>query len=113
MPAILLQTAILSLIMALTGFGCTMLLKDFRQFSLAYLVIALLASTPVFLAANTSIKMTWILYHPFYHVYMGLKNAFFGVTVASPVYYICAVCAIILLFGIASAAFRREMGKEG
>ncbi len=113
LPAILIQTAILSLIMALTGFGCAMLLKDFRQFSLAYLVIALLASTPVFLAANTSIKMTWILYHPFYHVYMGLKNAFFGVTVASPVYYICAVCAIILLFGITSAAFRREMGKEG
>ena len=113
LPAILIQTAILSLIMALTGFGCTMLLKDFKQFSLAYLVIALFVATPVFLSANTSIKMAWIGWHPFYHVYMGLKNAFFGIPVTSPVYYICAVCAIILLCGIVGAAFREEMGKEG
>ena len=111
LPAILLQTAILSLIMALTGFGCTMLLKDFRQFSLAYLVVALFVATPVFLSANTSIKMAWIGWHPFYHVYMGLKNAFFGMPVTSPVYYICAACAVILLFGIVDAAFCKEMGR--
>ncbi len=113
LPAVLIQTAILSLIMALSGFGCTMVLKDFKQFSLAYLVIALFAATPVFLSANTSIKMAWINYHPFYHVYMGLKNAFFGTPVTSPAYYICAVCAIILLCGIVGAAFHKEMGKEG
>lgn len=113
LPGVLIQTGILSLIMALTGFGCTMLLKDFKQFSLAYLVIALFTATPVFLSANTAIKMDWIIYHPFYHVYMGLKNAFFGTPVTNPVYYICAVCAIILLFGIVEAAFRKEMGEEG
>ncbi len=113
LPAVLIQTGILSLIMSLTGFGCTMLLKDFKQFSLAYLVIALFTATPVFLSANTAIKMDWTYYHPFYHVYMGLKNAFFGMPVTNPVYYISAVCVIILLFGIAAAAFRKEMGKEG
>ena len=113
LPGVLLQTAILSLIMALVGFGCTMVLKDFKQFSLAYLVIALFAATPVFLAANTSVKMEWIDYHPFYHVYMGLKNAFFGMPVTNPAYYICAVCAIVLLFGVVETAFRKEMGKEG
>lgn len=113
LPGVLLQTAILSLIMALVGFGCTMLLGDFKQFSLAYLVIALFAATPVFLAANTSVKMAWIEYHPFYHVYMGLKNAFFGMPVTRPAYYICAACVIVLLFGIVEAAFRKEMGKEG
>lgn len=113
LPGVLLQTAILSLIMALVGFGCTMVLKDFKQFSLAYLVIALFAATPVFLAANTSVKMEWIGYHPFYHVYMGLKNAFFGMPVINPAYYICAVCAIVLLFGVVETAFRKEMGKEG
>lgn len=113
LPAILLQTAILSLIMALTGFVCTMLLKDFRQFSLAYLVIALFTLAPVFLSANTSIKMSWIWYHPFYHLYMGLKNAFFGRHVTHPVYYPCAVCVILVLFGITMWAFHREMGKEG
>lgn len=57
--------------------------------------------------------MDWIGYHPFYHVYMGLKNAFFGIPVANPVYYISAVCVIILLFGMVTVAFRKEMGKEG
>lgn len=113
LPAVLIQTAILSLIMALAGFGCSMLLKDFKQFSLAYLVIALFAATPVFLAANTSVKMAWINYHPFYHVYMGLKNAFFGVPVTSPAYYGIVAISIVLLFFLVEAAFRKEMGKEG
>lgn len=113
LPAVLIQTAILSLIMALAGFGCTMILKDFKQFSLAYLVIALFAATPVFLAANTSVKMEWIDYHPFYHVYMGLKNAFFGSPTTSPMYYVGAISAILLLFILVEAAFRKEMGREG
>lgn len=113
LPAVLTQTAILSLIMALAGFGCTMILKDFKQFSLAYLVIALFAATPVFLAANTSVKIEWIDYHPFYHVYMGLKNAFFGNPTTSPMYYVGAISAILLLFILVEAAFRMEMGREG
>lgn len=113
LPGVLVQTAILSLIMALAGFGCTMILRDFKQFSFAYLVIALFAATPVFLAANTSVKMAWIDYHPFYHVYMGLKNAFFGIPTTNPVYYIGAVSAILLLFIFVEAAFRKEMGREG
>lgn len=113
LPAVLVQTAILSLIMALTGFGCTMMLKDFRQFSLAYVVIIIFASAPVFLSANTSVKMAWIDLHPFYHVYMGLKNACFGTPVTNPVYYICSVCGIAILFLIVQTAFYKEMGKEG
>lgn len=113
LPAVLVQTGILSLMMAFTGFVCTMLLKDFKQFSLAYLVITLFMATPVFLSANTAIKTDWICYHPFYHVYMGLKDAFFGTPVSNPVYYLCAAGAVILLFGITTIAFRREMGKEG
>ena len=112
LPAVLLQTAILSLMMALVGLLCALLLKDFRQFTLAYLVIAIFAATPVFLSANTSVKFDWIHYHPFYHVYMGLKNAYFG-TVISPVYYVGAVGAIVLLFLAVRLAFHREIGKEG
>ena len=110
LPAVLLQTAILSLMMALVGLLCA--LKDFRQFTLAYLIIAIFAATPVFLSANTSVKFDWIGYHPFYHVYMGLKSAYFGAAV-SPVYYIGSACAIALLFLAVQLAFRREMGKEG
>ncbi len=113
LSAVLIQTAILSLIMALTGFICAMLLRDFKQFSLAYLVIALFVATPVFLSANTSVKMAWIHFHPFYHVYRSLKNAFFDRGVTSPVYYICVVWVIILLYGIAWTALAREMRKEG
>ncbi|MEZ3446147.1 MAG: ABC transporter permease [Lachnospiraceae bacterium] len=112
LPAVLLQTAILSLMMALVGLLCALLLKDFRQFTLAYLVIAIFAATPVFLSANTSVKFDWINYHPFYHVYMGLKNAYFG-TAVSPVYYAGAVGTIVLLFLAVRLAFHREIGKEG
>ena len=112
LPAVLLQTAILSLMMALVGLFCALLLKDFRQFTLAYLVIAIFAATPVFLSANTSVKFDWIHYHPFYHVYMGLKNAYFG-TAVSPVYYAGAVGTIVLLFLAVRLAFHREIGKEG
>ena len=112
LPAVLLQTAILSLMMALVGLLCALLLKDFRQFTLAYLVIAIFAATPVFLSANTSIKLDWIGYHPFYHVYMGLKNAYFGTDI-SPAYYAGAAGMIVLLFLMVRLAFHREIGKEG
>ena len=112
LPAVLIQTAILSLLMALVGLFCALLLKDFRQFTLAYLVIAIFAATPVFLSANTSVKFDRIHYHPFYHVYMGLKNAYFG-TAISPVYYVGAIGTIALLFLAVRLAFHREIGKEG
>ncbi len=112
LPAVLLQTTILSLIMALVGLLCALLLKDFRQFTLVYLMIAIFAATPVFLSANTSIKFDWIGYHPFYHVYMGLKNAYFGTDI-SPAYYAGAVGIIVLLFLMVRLAFQREIGKEG
>ena len=112
LPAVLLQTAILSLMMALVGLLCALLLKDFRQFTLAYLVIAIFAATPVFLSANTSVKFDWIHYHPFYHVYMGLKNAYFEMAI-SPVYYAGAVGMLVLLFLAVRLAFHREIGKEG
>lgn len=112
LPAVLVQTAILSLMMALVGLLCALLLKDFRQFTLAYLVIAIFAATPVFLSANTSVKFDWINFHPFYHVYMGLKNAYFGEPI-SLVYCDCAAGAIIVLFLAVWLAFRREIRKEG
>ena len=61
LPAVLLQTAILSLMMALVGLLCALLLKDFRQFTLAYLIIAIFAATPVFLSANTCCPL-WLLW---------------------------------------------------
>ena len=91
---------------------CALLLKDFRQFTLAYLVVTIFAASPVFLSANTPVKLDWIGYHPFYHVYMGLKNACFGAAV-SPAYYVGAIGAIVLLFLLVQLAFRREMEREG
>ena len=64
------------------------------------------------MSANTSVKFDWINWHPFYHVYMGLKNAYFGSAI-SPVYYAGAAGAIVLLFLAVQLAFRREIGKEG
>lgn len=113
LPAVLIQTSLLSLIMALTGLICALLLKDFRQFTLAYLLIAIFVATPVFLSANTAVKLDWINFHPFYHIYMGLKNAYFGTSMNSPVYYLGCLTAIAVLFAGAQSLFCREMGKEG
>ena len=113
LPAVLLQTALLSLIMALTGLICALLLKDFRQFTLAYLLIAIFVATPVFLAANTAVKLDWIYFHPFYHIYMGLKNAYFGNPSNSLAYYLGCLAVIVVLFAGVQRVFRREMGKEG
>ncbi len=113
LSAVLFQTTLLSLIMALTGLICALLLKDFRQFTLAYLLIAVFVATPVFLSANTAIKPDWIRFHPFYHIYMGLKNAYFGTPVNSPGCCLGCLAAIAVLFAGVQCAFRREMRKEG
>ncbi len=113
LPAVLLQTMILSVIMALTGLICALLLKDFRQFTLLYLLITIFAATPVFMAANTTVKPEWIRYHPFYHIYMGLKNAYFGMPVDNLLYYAGCMAAIMALFAGAWYVFHREVEKEG
>lgn len=113
LPAVLCETAILSLVMALTGLACALLLKDFRQFTLAYLLIAIFVSTPVFLSANTAIKLDWIRFHPFYHLYMGVKNAYFGTQTETPFYYLACLAAIVILFIGVSRVFCMEMGKDG
>ena len=113
LSAVLFQTTLLSLIMALTGLICALLLKDFRQFTLAYLLIAVFVATPVFLSANTAIKPDWIRFHPFYHIYVGLKNAYFGTPMNSPGCCLGCLAAIAVLFAGVQCAFRREMRKEG
>ena len=52
LPQVLVQASILSIIMSLVGIGCSMLLRDFKQFSLIYLVVAVFIITPIFLSAN-------------------------------------------------------------
>lgn len=113
LPEILFQAALLSLFMALIGVICSLMLKDFRQFTLVYLLISVFAATPVFLSANTAIKFDWISFHPFYHIYMGLKNAYFGTPMRAPAYYLGYLAAIAVLFLAAWRVFDMEMKKEG
>ncbi len=107
LPAVLVQTAILSLVMTLIGLLCALLLKDFRQFTMAYLLIVLFVAAPVFLS---TMEFGWIHWHPFYHFYMGLKNACFGTPTTAPAYYIGSAGAIALLFFAVHLAFGRELG---
>lgn len=112
-PQILVQVSILSIIMSLIGFGCSMLLRDFKQFSLAYLLVAVFITTPVFLSANTSFEISWIKYHPFYHVYSQLKNAFFTNFTNELIYFIVCSLTIIALFLIVKNIFNKELVREG
>lgn len=113
LPYILLQTVFLSLIMALVGFFCAILLPDFKQFSLLYLVLAIFITTPVFLAGQTGIAWRWINYHPMYHLFMAMKDAYRGIPSANGIYYAVCVVTIVLLFRLVHHTLIREMAKEG
>lgn len=113
LPGVLAQAGILSLIMALAGFYCAVRLRDFKQFSLLYLVLAIFITTPVFLAGQTGITWSWMNYHPMYHLFMAMKNAYFGTKAAEAVYYLVCLAVILLLFLTVYRALRQEMTKEG
>lgn len=113
LPAVILQACILSLIMALVGFFCAILLADFKQFSLLYLVLAVFITTPVFLAGQTGIAWEWIEYHPMYHLFMAMKNAYFGLPTTNGIYYTICGLTIILLFLLVRRVLIREMTREG
>ena len=113
LPAVLLQSNILSLIMALIGFICALLLPDFKQFSLLYLVLAIFISTPVFLAGQTGINWPFIVWNPMYHIFMAMKEAYFRLPSTNPIYYIICGLTIVLLFLIVRKTLIREMAKEG
>lgn len=113
LPAVILQACILSLIMTLVGFFCALLLPDFKQFSLLYLVLAVFITTPVFLAGQTGIVWEWIEYHPMYHLFMAMKNAYFGIPTTNTAYYIICGLVIILLYLLVRRVLIREMTRDG
>lgn len=113
LPAVLIQTGILSLIMALVGFFCAVRLPDFKQFSLLYLVIAVFVTTPVFLAVQTGVSWDWLIYHPMYHLFAAMKAAYFSTSMYGWPYYAACLGAVILLFLLAHRTLTREMAKEG
>lgn len=110
---VLIQTGILSIIMTLVGFFFALWLRDFRRFSLFYLIFAIFATTPVFLAAQTSIEMKWIQYHPLYHLFKGIKNAYFSMGDESFIYYFICGITIVFLFLLVRFMLIREIIKEG
>lgn len=113
LPAVLVQSGILSLIMALVGFLCAVRLPDFKQFSLLYLVLAVFITTPEFLAGQTGAARSLIRYHPMYHMFMAVKNAYFLVPSASGIYYFSCAAAVVLLYCLVHRALVHEMVKEG
>ncbi len=113
LPHVCLQAGILSLLMALVGFFCAIRLPDFKQFSLLYLVLAVFITTPVFLAGQTGITWEWIKYHPMYHLFMAMKNAYWGMSSANCGYYMICGLTIISLFLLVRQVLIREMEKEG
>ena len=113
LPAVLLQAGILSLIMASFGFFCAITLPDFKQFSLLYLVLAVFITTPVFLAGQTGIVMDWIKFHPMYHLFTAMKNAYFQTPITNVLYYAICLLSIVLLFLLARHGLNSEMKREG
>lgn len=113
LPGLLLQVLILSLIMSLAGFCCALILSDFKQFSLFYLVLATFITTPVFLAGQTGLDWGFIQYHPMYHLFLALKGACFQTLSLSVFYFPVWICVIGILATLACRLLHREMTKGG
>ena len=101
------------LLMALVGFFCAVVLPDFKQFSLLYLVLAVFITTPVFLAGQLGIEAGWIKFHPMYHLFLAMKRAYFEIPNTSLLYYAACGASIFLLFLLAGWGLRREMARKG
>lgn len=113
LPGVLVQAGILSLLMSLTGVLCAVMVPDFRQFSLLYLVLAIFILIPVYLAGQTGITWGFMDYHPMYHLFMAMKDAYFGVQRVSVPYYIICLSVIMVLFLAVHRSLAGEMAKEG
>lgn len=100
---------ILSIIMVLLGFFFAMLYKNFKQFGFAYAFIIILMTSPIYLAANTPVTWKWINYYPFYHLFMAMKNAFFGTNTNTLFYYLVCIVAIVILFKIDTKMMNKEL----
>lgn len=92
---------ILSVTMGLLGLFFSLLCRDFKQFAVPFTFIVLVMIIPVFLADNAVLDWKWLRYYPLYHLFMGLKKAFFGLWTSSPLYYAAAFFFIgILVCGV-------------
>ncbi len=100
---------VLSIIMILLGFFFVMLYKNFKQFGFAYAFIIILMTSPIYLAANTPITWNWINYYPIYHLFMFMKNAFFGINSNSLFYFLICIAAIVILFKIDNKMMKKEL----
>lgn len=109
---VLLQAGILSGMMALIGFLCAVWLADFKQFSLFYLFLAVFICTPVFLAGQTEVEWAWMEYHPVYHLFLGMKNAYFQGAAGSPGYLAACALALTVLFLAVLRVWDRAIRKE-
>ena len=90
----------------------TVWLKDFKQFSLFYLVLAVFICTPVFLAGQTGVEWKWMAYNPVYRLFMGMKQEYFEGTAGSRLSLLGSASAVGGLFALALYAWNAEMKKE-
>lgn len=79
----------------------------------ANLVLAIFILTPVYLVGQTGITWEFMNYHPMYHLFMAMKDAYFGVQRVSALYYIICLSVIMVLFLAVRRSLASEMAKEG
>lgn len=113
MSDVIIQTVLLSLIMTQLGFCLALYLPDFKQFSLLYFLLVITITTPIFIHAQTGINLSWIRFHPMYHLFRSLKAAFFGETFVMTGYYVIVGLVIAALYKLTNYLLAREMIKEG
>ncbi len=106
------QILVLSPLMVLLGFMCSLQYRNFKQFVFAYTVIIVAFTSPVFLFVNTQLNWRGIRYFPTYHLYNNLRQVFFNRATPSAGYYLVCGATLIILYLINLKMINREMKRS-
>ena len=109
LTGIIINISILSMVMSMLAIFLTLILKDFKQFSLVFLVIVLAIAAPVM---GDIIPAGLLVWHPFYYLYNSLYDSILGIGEMDFTFIIPAIGAIIFFFIITVSAYDREAKAE-
>lgn len=109
LPELVMNICVLSVVMSMIAIFLTLILKDFKQFSLAFLVIVLAIAVPVM---GDIIPAGLLAWHPFYYLYNNLYDSILGIAGSDFKFLFLSVAIIMIFFFIIVFVYDREAKKE-
>ena len=108
---VILQVVLLSPIMVLLGFLFSLVYHDLKQFILAYTIIVVLGTSPVFLFVTSPLEWTGLYLLPSYYAFSALYNAMLKQPYPVVIY---GLACIVVMLGLSRANYylmKREIER--